>query len=71
MYRSIDNRVTAITPIVRDMRATAKEMGITTALLDCLLFVRDKDTIPALETLAEALEALGISPEQIAAHKRT
>jgi hypothetical protein len=55
--------------IVRDMQRTATHLGIVTALLDTLVFLRDGDTLPAIEQVTEALSALGINQETIDRYK--
>ena len=55
-------------PIVRDMQRTAQELGIVTALLDALVFIRDNDTTVAAEQVREALQGLGVSQASIDAH---
>ena len=66
-YTPVDSRVTRISPIVRDMQSTAKELGIVRALQDALLFNRDDDKAGTAERIVSALRALGLSPEDIAA----
>ena len=54
--------------IVRDMQRTAQELGIVSALLDALVFIRDNDTAVAAEQVREALQGLGVSQASIDAH---
>lgn len=53
---------------IRDMRYTADSVGITTELLNALVFIADHDPLPAMECLHTALARLGISVESQVTH---